>query len=187
MAAAVARGWIVQVIPTQNAPEWLSVSDLDLEEQTGGSTQNASNSTSSRNPSHKSSKVEAVIIAPASYNTINKLALGISDNHALDVISPLVSKGIPFVILPFVNLLHVQRVPLHRSVRTLQKEGVTVLLQPWGSLSEMARLGLVLSSSRIFFSRNNFICISSSIQMAKASNRIQQAPKIRSNFLGSTR
>lgn len=45
----------------------------------------------------------AVIVAPATYNTINKWAAGASDNHALGVLAETFGLGIPVVVLPFVN------------------------------------------------------------------------------------
>ena len=48
-------------------------------------------------------KADAIIVAPATYNTINKWANGISDNYALGILAEAVGLRIPVVVLPFVN------------------------------------------------------------------------------------
>src|SRR5690606_27757725 len=66
------------------------------------------------------------IVAPATFNTINKLAIGIADNYALDVVNEAVRLGLPVAILPFVNSAHVARKPFQRSVELLRQKGVLV-------------------------------------------------------------
>jgi hypothetical protein len=71
-----------------------------------------------------------VIVAPATYNTISKCALGISDTYALGILAEAVSLPIPVVILPFVNSALADRSPFRRSVDWLRDEGVRILLGP---------------------------------------------------------
>ena len=123
---AISRGWIVRVLPTPNAMDWLPLDEL--EQQTGFTLRPVVSS--SLPAARKAPPPDAIIVAPASFNTINKLALGISDNKALDTISPLISTKIPFVILPFTNQRYYARAPLRRSVSALRREGVSVLLRP---------------------------------------------------------
>lgn len=78
----------------------------------------------------RSAKADAVIVASATYNTINKCALGISDTYALGILAEAVSLAIPVVALPFVNSALASRQPFQQSVRQLRDEGVRVLLGP---------------------------------------------------------
>ena len=71
-----------------------------------------------------------LIVAPGTFNTINKLAAGISDTYALGVLAEGIGKGIPTVVLPFVNTALASRRPFHQAVTSLRNEGVTVLLGP---------------------------------------------------------
>lgn len=71
---------------------------------------------------------DAVIVAPATSNTINKLAAGISDTYALDLLSECIGGGAPVIVLPFVNTAYAARAPFQRSVAMLRAEGVHVLL-----------------------------------------------------------
>jgi phosphopantothenoylcysteine synthetase/decarboxylase len=81
-------------------------------------------------PRAHSGAADAVIIAPATYNTVNKLALGINDTYALNVAAEAVGRGTPTAVLPFVNTALAARHPFQHAVKALRAEGVTVLLGP---------------------------------------------------------
>jgi len=68
-----------------------------------------------------------VIIAPATYNTINKLAAGVADTYAMTSVAELIGRGVPTVIVPFVNAALAARTPFQRSIADLRAEGVRVL------------------------------------------------------------
>ena len=89
----------------------------------------------------RSPKADAVIVAPASFNTINKLAAGIADNYALDVLNETIGLGVPVTILPFVNSAYAGRAPFRRSVAALQEEGVRVLMGESGFVPHPAGQG----------------------------------------------
>lgn len=57
---------------------------------------------------------DTVIVAPATYNTINKLALGISDNYALGSLAEAIGRRTPIVVVPFVNAALAARRPTSR-------------------------------------------------------------------------
>ncbi|MBB4934320.1 phosphopantothenoylcysteine synthetase/decarboxylase [Lipingzhangella halophila] len=118
------RGWTVQLIAT---PAALAFIDTDaLEKQTGRPVRSEHRAPGSP----RSPKADAIIIAPASFNTINKLANGIADTYALDVTNEAIGLGISLVILPFVNSAYANRAPFRASVEALRKEGVPVLIGP---------------------------------------------------------
>jgi hypothetical protein len=75
---------------------------------------------------------EAIIVAPATFNTVNQWALGVSDTYALGVLAEQTGMGIPVVALPFVSEALAGRRPFERSVQALRAEGVSVLLGPGG-------------------------------------------------------
>jgi hypothetical protein len=78
----------------------------------------------------RSPKADAIIVAPATYNTINKWANGISDNYALGILAEAPGLGIPVVVLPFVNSALASRPPFRDSIAKLRAEGVRILLGP---------------------------------------------------------
>ncbi|RSM44457.1 hypothetical protein DMB66_52355 [Actinoplanes sp. ATCC 53533] len=67
---------------------------------------------------------------PATYNTINKLALGIADTYPLTSAAELMGRGIPTVIIPFVNAALAARAPFQRAIVDLRAEGACVLSGP---------------------------------------------------------
>ncbi|MER6008879.1 flavoprotein [Nonomuraea angiospora] len=117
-------GWAVQIIATPPALDFIDI--LALEKQTGRPVRSQY-----RKPDEpKSPRADAIIVAPATYNTINKFAQGIADTYALGVLSEAPGSGIPVVILPFVNSALASRAPLQRSIDQLRAEGVNILLGP---------------------------------------------------------
>ncbi|MET7282364.1 flavoprotein [Kribbella sp. NPDC005582] len=73
---------------------------------------------------------DAVIVAPATYNTINKWAAGIADNYALSQLAELTGAGVRIVAVPFVNQALAANAVFVRSVESLRAAGVRVLFGP---------------------------------------------------------
>jgi phosphopantothenoylcysteine synthetase/decarboxylase len=118
------RRWEVQVIATQAALDFIDIANLET--QTGRQVRSQY-----RKPGEpRSPKADAIIVAPATYNTINKWAAGISDTYALGVLAEAVGLEIPTVTLPFVNSALASRQAFRRSVSQLRDEGVGVLIGP---------------------------------------------------------
>jgi phosphopantothenoylcysteine synthetase/decarboxylase len=75
---------------------------------------------------------DAFVIAPATFNTVNKLAHGISDTLALGLVNEAVGSGIPVIAVPWPNA-HLARHPVfQRSVTALREWGIRVILNPAG-------------------------------------------------------
>ncbi|MFJ2030490.1 flavoprotein [Streptosporangium sp. NPDC087985] len=116
------RGWAVQVVTTPAALDFVDVDEL--EKQTGRPVR----SRYRRPDEPKPPRADAIIVAPATYNTVNKFAQGIADTYALGLLAEAPGLGIPVVVLPFVNSALANRVPFRHSVEQLRAEGVRVLL-----------------------------------------------------------
>ena len=71
-----------------------------------------------------------IIVAPATYNTINKWAHGTSDTYALGILAESIGLGIPVVVLPFVNSALAAHFAFTQSVRELRGAGVRFLMGP---------------------------------------------------------
>ena len=84
---------------------------------------------------------DAILVAPATYNTICKWAQGISDTYALGVLAEATGLGVPTVVRPFVNTALASRAPFRRSVESLRAEGVTILFGPGGVQPHPPRTG----------------------------------------------
>ena len=81
-------------------------------------------------PPSGSAAADALIIAPGTFNTINKLAAGITDTYALNVAAEAVGRQIPVSVLPFVNEALADRRPFQQALRSLREEGVSIIYGP---------------------------------------------------------
>ena len=89
-------GWDVWVIPTPVAATWID--EVDLAVQTGHPVRSYL-----RHPDDPSTipPADAVAVVPATFNTINKWAAGISDTFALGVLNEALGLGLPIVVFPY--------------------------------------------------------------------------------------
>ncbi len=125
VALAQTRGWDVCLIATPAAVPFLDVPAL--EKQTGHPVKSHY-----RQPgeprSNSTPRADAIIVAPATYNTINKWAAGTSDNYALGILAEAFGLHIPVVVLPFVNSALAAHFAFQRSVSELRKAGAQILM-----------------------------------------------------------
>ena len=98
----------------------------------------------------------AFAAAPATFNTINKWAAGISDTLALGLLNEAIGLGFPIVTVPWPNVALARHPAFGRSISTLRGCGVRVIFDPgrlpdddhpgpaefpWGELqAELARM-----------------------------------------------
>jgi phosphopantothenoylcysteine synthetase/decarboxylase len=117
--------WTVDLVVTPSAVQFVNV--LDLQQLTGSAIR-SEYPTPGATRALTAQRSNALIVAPATYNTICKLAAGISDTYALGVLAEAIGLGTPVVILPFVNAALAARAPFRRAVDDLRAEGVQILL-----------------------------------------------------------
>lgn len=75
---------------------------------------------------------DAMVVCPATSNTINKWALGISDTLALGLITEAIGKGLPLAALPYCNIRQAMHPAFDVSVAVLRAAGVKILYGPGG-------------------------------------------------------
>lgn len=73
---------------------------------------------------------DALVVAPATVNTINKWAAGITDTLPLGLLVEGQGKGLPVVAMPFTNAAMAGHPAFQASIRTLRSWGTTVLFGP---------------------------------------------------------
>lgn len=117
------RGWRVCVIATPSALEFID--KAALEEQTGFPVRHKYKKPGSEDVLPPA---DAMIVGGASFNTLNKWALGVSDTLALGLITEGIGLGIPIVALPFLNAAQAAHPMFGRNIDVLRIAGVTVLL-----------------------------------------------------------
>jgi phosphopantothenoylcysteine decarboxylase len=97
LAELVAEGWTPSVIATPSALAWLDPAAIT--EVTGSPPRSEY-----RHPSQpKSPDPAAVVVCPATFNTVNKAAAGAMDTYALGVFCEALGAGVPTVVVPMVN------------------------------------------------------------------------------------
>ncbi len=132
VGSAQALGWDVCVIATPDGTKFLDLARLA--EQTGHPVRSHY-----KHPDEPDvlPPANAFVVAPATFNTINKWALGISDTLALGLLNEAVGLGLPIVAVPWPNAALARHPVFGRSMATLQEWGVRVILDP-GRLSGAA-------------------------------------------------
>ena len=124
IAAARAEGWRVYVIATPGAVAFLDVAAIEA----GG----VPVFSEYRRPDQEKRQppADAAIVAPATYNTINKWAQGISDTLALGLLNEAIGLGLPMIAAPWPNSALASHPVFVRSIGALREWGVTLLFDP---------------------------------------------------------
>lgn len=76
----------------------------------------------------RSKPADAIMVAPATYNTISKLALSIT--YALGVLAEAIGLWLPAIVMPFLNSALASRMSLARTIEQLRSERVAVYFRP---------------------------------------------------------
>ncbi|MFF1654881.1 flavoprotein [Streptomyces sp. NPDC058255] len=119
ITAAQERDWEVGVIAT---PQGLGFIDATaVEAQTGRPIRSAWRSPGDPRPFPAP---DAVAVAPATFNTVNKWAAGISDTLALGTLCEAYGLGVPIAVLPCVNEALAAHPAYRASVERLRGMGV---------------------------------------------------------------
>jgi Flavoprotein len=121
---ARARGWDVCLITTPTAARWLADQAGELAAATGHPVRSAY-----KLPGEPDvlPPPDAIAVAPATSNTINKWAAGLSDNLALGLITEAIGMGLPLVALPCLNDAQAAHPAFARSAWELRDAGVSLI------------------------------------------------------------
>ncbi len=71
---------------------------------------------------------DALAVVPATFNTINKWAQGISDTLALGLLNEALGLGLPIIAVPWPNVALARHPAFPASIKLLRASGVTVIL-----------------------------------------------------------
>ena len=124
IAKAQDSGLDVCLICTPTAARWLA---NDIEELAGTTGHPVRSSYKLPAEPDVLPPADAVLVAPLTFNTLNKWAAGISDTLALGLINEAIGQRIPVVTLPYINDALAAHPATAASVQTLRSAGVTVL------------------------------------------------------------
>lgn len=118
-------GWEVCLGLTPTAAEWIADDLPALVELTGRPIRTAKRRLGETSPWPAA---DVTVIAPATLNTVNAIALGLTPTWAAGHAVEAVGKRWPLVVMPCVNSAYATHPQFDRSVATLRDAGVRVLL-----------------------------------------------------------
>jgi phosphopantothenoylcysteine synthetase/decarboxylase len=119
---AQADGWDVCVVTTPDGRKFIDASSLVA--QTGYPVRSLY-----KNPGDPDllPAPHAIIVAPATVNTVNKWSAGIADTLALGLLVEAQGKGLPIVAVPYTNAAMAAHPAFRESITRLRGWGVAVL------------------------------------------------------------
>ena len=115
-------GWAVCVIPTPRAAGWLDADALVT--RTGFPVRHDYRSAGDDDALPKPN---AIALAPATFNTINKWASGVSDTFALGILNEAIGLRMPVVVAPYAKSSLTAHPVFAESLSRLRLWGATVL------------------------------------------------------------
>lgn len=138
ITAAQHAGWDVCLVLTPTAARWLERDLQSLADLTGHPVRS-----SYKKPTDPDvlPPADAMLVAPATLNSLSKWALGIADTLALGLLTEGIGLGLPIVALPYLNAAQYRHPALAAHVRALEAVGVTVLLGDDGHQPHPPRSG----------------------------------------------
>lgn len=115
-------GWDPYVILTETATRWLDAGALAA--ATGHAVRSRP-----RRPDETDSTppADAVLLAPATFNTLNKWASGINDSLALGLLNELMGARVPIVVAPFCKAALASHPAYQANLELLRDAEVTIL------------------------------------------------------------
>lgn len=140
-------GWTVCVIATPQAASWIDTKGLT--ERTGYPVRSEY-----KRPEEPDvlPRADAIAVVPATFNTINKWAAGISDTFALGILNEALGLDLPIVVAPYAKPPLASLPAFERSVSFLREAGVALLdteaIRPVAD-GEPFRWSLVLDALRV--------------------------------------
>jgi phosphopantothenoylcysteine synthetase/decarboxylase len=123
--SAQGRGWDVCVIATPDGAKFLDTARLA--ELTGHPVR-----VHYKQPDEPDvlPRANAMVVAPATFSTVNKLAHGISDTLALGLLNEAIGMRLPIIVVPWPNVYLARHPAFVRSIAELRDWGITLVYDP---------------------------------------------------------
>lgn len=110
------KDWTVCVIATPRAAGWIDIATLA--EQTGHPVRHEHQGPDDSEPLPRA---DAIAVAPATFNTVNKWVAGISDTFALGLLNEAIGLRLPIVVAPYAKSSLAAHPAYAQSLRTLSE------------------------------------------------------------------
>jgi phosphopantothenoylcysteine synthetase/decarboxylase len=119
------EGWEIGIIATPAATKFMNIPDLEA--QTGHPIRVEYRMPGESDPLPEP---DAIVVAPATFNTLNKWALGIADTLAVGILCEYLGRGVPIVAVPCLKQDLARHPAFPKSRNILKKLGVQILFEP---------------------------------------------------------
>lgn len=96
--ALIEAGWDVHLVATPSAAAWINEDALVQVVGHAPTTQHRA-----PDEPRRGGRPDAVVVAPATFNTVNKLATGLADTYAHGLLCDALGTNTPLVMVPMVN------------------------------------------------------------------------------------
>lgn len=121
-------GWLPAVVATDMGDAWLDHDELRTLDVPIVNRHRAPGAAKRLPPP------EAIVLAPATFNTVNKLANGIADTYALSVLCEALGRRCPLFVVPFVSRNLAGHPAWPASLAVLRRAGVSLVDASTGRL-----------------------------------------------------
>jgi phosphopantothenoylcysteine synthetase/decarboxylase len=125
VSLARGAGWVVRVIATPMGERF-----IDTDQLAGLIGDHVRSGFRMPDEPDELPKADAVVVAPATFNTVNKWAAGITDTFATGLLCELTGAGVPILAVPLVKDELARHVAFGRSLEVLRGMGVRILFDP---------------------------------------------------------
>jgi len=116
------QGWVTHVIATPDAIPWLEIDTLmEISGHPIRSEYRLPGEGKSLPPA------DAIVVAPATFNTVNKFRHGIADNLAVGILCECLRAKVPIVVAPNVKAVLAEHPAFSESLKQLRTWGVHVM------------------------------------------------------------
>lgn len=96
------------------------------------------------------------LVAPATFNTLNKISQGIADTLAHSLVAEAIGGGWPVIVVPSMNQALSNHPQVARSLQTLRQWGVAVIEpQLYGDLLMMAPIASIINAVKSSLQQHN--------------------------------
>lgn len=119
-------GWTVCILATPQASQWMNLSAL--QEATGYPVRTDYKLPGEADPLPKA---DAMLVMPATFNTINKWAQGISDTLVTGILCEALGRGTPPILtIPCLKMDLIRHPAFRKSIAFLRECGIRILHEP---------------------------------------------------------
>ena len=116
-------GWSVRVVTTPSASSWV---DAESIRATTGAEPTSVQRLPDR-PAPTEFATSSVLVAPLTFNSLNKWTLGIADNYALGILCEALARGLPVVAIPVIGRRFWDHPATSNSMELLISRGVSLV------------------------------------------------------------